>query len=412
MDERTRRIEELLERAVSLPEPGARGTVVELINALLGLYGDGLARILAVVRAEGGDELAVRLASDELVGSLLLLHDLHPLGVRDRVEEAVGRAARRLGVTAELAALADGAARVRVRAAGCGPSADAVRAAVEEAVRDAAPEIERVEIEKAGPGPALIPVESLRRRAADGGTRPVAVDGSQEPGGHAAAAVRAEARPAGAPGPDATGRPDPEIRCELCAEPLEAAHRHLFDRTARQPRCACRACAVLFADPAAGGGRYRLVPDRRWLLTGFALDDETWAALNIPVQMAFLRKVSGDGRVEVCYPSPAGVVEADCDQDVWDRLVRDNPVLAGLTEDVEALLVNRVRGAREHWLLPIDDCYSLVGLLRSGWRGFTGGSEVWRRLSTFFADLRAIAEPVPARGPAGHEHLLEKGVTS
>jgi len=36
----------------------------------------------------------------------------------------------------------------------------------------------------------------------------------------------------------------------------------------------------------------------------------------------------------------------------------------------------------------------------------------WRRLSTFFADLRAIAEPVPARGPAGHEHLLEKGGTS
>jgi hypothetical protein len=57
--------------------------------------------------------------------------------------------------------------------------------------------------------------------------------------------------------------------------------------------------------------------------------------------------------------------------------------------DVEALLVNRVRGARQHWLVPVDECYALVGVIRTHWRGFTGGREVWEELERFFAELDA-----------------------
>ena len=71
-----------------------------------------------------------------------------------------------------------------------------------------------------------------------------------------------------------------------------------------------------------------------------------------------------------------------------------NPVLAELEPDVEALLVNRARGAREHWLVPIDDCYALVGLIRTRWRGLSGGEEVWREIDAFFDGpaTRASAE--------------------
>jgi hypothetical protein len=60
--------------------------------------------------------------------------------------------------------------------------------------------------------------------------------------------------------------------------------------------------------------------------------------------------------------------------------------------DVEALLVNRARGARQHFLVGIDHCYRLVALIRTRWRGFTGGREVWEELGRFFDDLQANAK--------------------
>ncbi|HVH13778.1 MAG TPA: DUF5947 family protein, partial [Longimicrobium sp.] len=54
----------------------------------------------------------------------------------------------------------------------------------------------------------------------------------------------------------------------------------------------------------------------------------------------------------------------------------------------EALLVNRVRDAREHWLVPVDACYRLVAVMRRHWRGLGGGSEVWTAIDDFFRELR------------------------
>jgi hypothetical protein len=65
-----------------------------------------------------------------------------------------------------------------------------------------------------------------------------------------------------------------------------------------------------------------------------------------------------------------------------------------MERDVEALLVNRVRGAREHFLVPIDECYSLVGLIRMHWRGLSGGREVWEKIDRFFQDLRECSKTI------------------
>jgi hypothetical protein len=69
-------------------------------------------------------------------------------------------------------------------------------------------------------------------------------------------------------------------------------------------------------------------------------------------------------------------------------LVANNPFLAELEPDIEALLVNRVHGACEHYLAPIDRCYALVGLIRTKWRGLSGGDEAWKAIDGFFAGLR------------------------
>lgn len=195
------------------------------------------------------------------------------------------------------------------------------------------------------------------------------------------------------PLPEADRSADAPERCELCAEAVPDRHRHLLDLSARRLCCACRACSILF-DSAEGGGRYRLVPDRRWHLHNFALDDAAWESLRIPVQMAFFFHDSAAERVVAFYPSPAGAVESLLDLDTWERIEVDNPVLAHLERDVEALLVSRAPGAPAHFLVPIDDCYALVGLIRTGWQGLSGGPQVWTAIGQFFADLRARARPV------------------
>ncbi|MEU1724223.1 hypothetical protein [Nonomuraea sp. NPDC005692] len=130
LNARIGRIESLLERA----EPPA----VELAQALLDLYGEGLTRIMAAA----DDDLAARLAADDVVAHLLLLHDLHPIDVRTRVEDALR------GTGAEVIAVEGDLVRLRLADGDGDGSADAVR----RAVRDAAPEVEQVEIVRSASG--------------------------------------------------------------------------------------------------------------------------------------------------------------------------------------------------------------------------------------------------------------------
>ena len=94
------------------------------------------------------------------------------------------------------------------------------------------------------------------------------------------------------------------------------------------------------------------------------------------------------------YPSPAGATESLLDLEGWQALVDSNPILHRLAPDVEALLVNRVKDARQYYLVPIDACYQLVGLIRLAWRGLGGGTEVWEAIAGFFHDIQTKAQPV------------------
>jgi hypothetical protein len=182
-------------------------------------------------------------------------------------------------------------------------------------------------------------------------------------------------------------RAEAQEHCDLCSAPIPSDHRHLLDLDSRELMCCCVPCKLLFDRDAAGGRHYRLIPDRRLQLHDFELDEATWDALRIPVDMAFFFHNTGAGRVVAFYPSPMGATESLLELRSWEELERANPVLSELEPDVEALLVNRARGASSHWVVPIDDCYELVGLIRTRWRGLTGGKEVWEAIEAFFERL-------------------------
>jgi hypothetical protein len=186
----------------------------------------------------------------------------------------------------------------------------------------------------------------------------------------------------------------PVERCEMCSSELSADHEHLVEPAGRKLICACGACAILFE--AQAGTKYKRVPRRVLFLRDFQLSDGQWEGLMVPIEMAFFFKSTLQGKVIALYPSPAGPTESLLPLDSWTDIVEMNPVLHEMKSDVTALLVNRVGHARgaapaEYYLVPIDECYKLVGLIRTHWRGLSGGTEVWREIGGFFAALKRRA---------------------
>jgi hypothetical protein len=154
-------------------------------------------------------------------------------------------------------------------------------------------------------------------------------------------------------------------------------------------RCSCPACAVLFS----GGheNRFRRVEPRVERLTDFRLDDARWEELHLPINLAFFVRDGEAGRVQAYFPSPVGATESLLTLSAWEGLAADNPVLRALEADVEALLVNRLGTACDCYRVSIDVCFTLVGLIRTHWRGLSGGTFVWDAIGEFFAGLNERA---------------------
>jgi hypothetical protein len=111
------------------------------------------------------------------------------------------------------------------------------------------------------------------------------------------------------------------------------------------------------------------------------MSNAQWDALGIPINLAFFVNSTPHGRVVAYYPSPAGATESALDLEAWEDI--------GLAADVEALLVNR--SVPEYFVAPIDQCYRLVGLIRTQWKGLSGGTQVWVAIADFFNELRRRA---------------------
>jgi hypothetical protein len=205
-----------------------------------------------------------------------------------------------------------------------------------------------------------------------------------------------------------TRRDRPLERCELCSAGLPPSHSHLIELAQRKLLCACEACAILFSGQ---GVKFKRVPRRVRSFPGFNLSDAEWNGLMVPINMAFFFKNSLENRVIALYPSPAGATESLLALESWNEIVERNPILNEMQSDVEGLLVNRLgysRGysAPEYYLLPIDECYKLVGLIRMHWKGLSGGNEVWQELGEFFTGLKVRS--IEVRPPSSQEGIQTK----
>jgi hypothetical protein len=177
--------------------------------------------------------------------------------------------------------------------------------------------------------------------------------------------------------------------CELCAKPLGDFHQHLLQLDKHQVACACDACAILFSGSTRQ--RYKRIPRDVVRLDNFAMDNHEWDSLLIPINLAYFVHNSSAGRTTAQYPSPGGPMESSLDLEYWNEIVERNPVLKKFEPDVEALLVNRIGETPRYYRAPIDHCFRLVGIIRTHWRGLSGGSEVWQEIDKFFGELDRIS---------------------
>lgn len=171
-------------------------------------------------------------------------------------------------------------------------------------------------------------------------------------------------------------------RCDRCAAVLAASHPHWLDAKSRRMRCVCGSCGDANAP-------WKLVRRRVAALRELDGDTDAWDRLGSPVGLAFVA-LSGENREPFVYfPGPAGATAAAIDWLDWATLCARVPAVGGMHADIEALLVNRLDGARDHYIVSIDICYHLVGRLRQQGRGWAG--DVGREVEGFMTSLRREA---------------------
>jgi Fe-S cluster biogenesis protein NfuA len=147
------RVQQLSEQVDELPDPRARELASELVAAVIAMYGDGLERIVAAIDESGqaAAPIMARLTEDGAVSSLLLIHDLYPVDLQERVLEALDTVRPYMeshGGNVELVSLDDGVARLALRGScnGCSASRATLEQAIEQALAEHAPDLAGLEV--------------------------------------------------------------------------------------------------------------------------------------------------------------------------------------------------------------------------------------------------------------------------
>lgn len=166
---RISRIEALVEAIEKSADADAREKTREVVGTLLELHGAGLKRIFELLSTveNPGKTVLDRCLEDDLVRSLLLLHELHPENLEQRVREALARVRPYLqshGGDVELLEVSPAGVRLRMEGScqGCPSSAVTMRDTIERAVYEVAPDAAPIEVEGLSEAPAnLVSLESL-----------------------------------------------------------------------------------------------------------------------------------------------------------------------------------------------------------------------------------------------------------
>jgi Fe-S cluster biogenesis protein NfuA/nitrite reductase/ring-hydroxylating ferredoxin subunit len=155
------RVQELQAKLDTDGDPATRDLAEELVSAVVQMYGAGLERIVGSLLEAGeeGERLAAALAEDDLVAALLLIHDLHPVPLQERVRSALEQVRPYMeshGGDVQLLSLDAGVARISLRGScsDCAASAVTLELAIKQALEEAAPDLEGLEVEGVAPAPA------------------------------------------------------------------------------------------------------------------------------------------------------------------------------------------------------------------------------------------------------------------
>jgi len=152
------RIGEIVERLESSSDPSTRAMARELVEALMALHGTALERILelAANAGEAGETIIRKCGRDDLVSSVLVLYGLHPENLRSRVAYALEKSRSSLqtqSASAELVSISDDGTvtvRLEVKSTGCGSSLASIKARLEAALCNAAPDASSIVISETG----------------------------------------------------------------------------------------------------------------------------------------------------------------------------------------------------------------------------------------------------------------------
>jgi Fe-S cluster biogenesis protein NfuA/nitrite reductase/ring-hydroxylating ferredoxin subunit len=178
------RVQELQGQLDLVGDRSTRELSQELVSAVVQMYGAGLERILGALFAAGkeGERIAVGLTDDQLVATLLLIHDLHPVPLDERVQGALDSVRPYMeshGGNVELLSLEHGIARIRLQGScsDCSASSVTLELAIKQALEEAAPDLEGLEVEgvtsQTAGGPGLPMVTGTASANATGMELPV-----------------------------------------------------------------------------------------------------------------------------------------------------------------------------------------------------------------------------------------------
>jgi len=151
---RLQHLDTLLREAEQTADPAARAQLQQIVQAILDLHGSGLQRMLEHVEdvKEGGDSIIANCLRDPVVAGMLLLHGLHPLTMKERIDQAlqdVRPYLRSHGGNVEVVELRDGVVRLRLEGSchHCSSSTVTMQQTIEEAIYGQAPEVVAVEVD-------------------------------------------------------------------------------------------------------------------------------------------------------------------------------------------------------------------------------------------------------------------------
>jgi len=151
---RIQQIGDLVQELDTIADPELRARTKNLVQLILDLHAAGIERTLEVIATneDVGQRMIDDLGRDPLVSSLLVLYGLHPLDIDARIARAVEKLVpkiRKNGGELELESSQNGFVKLRVRvtAHGCGSPAKTLKSMIEDAIYEAAPDINGLQIE-------------------------------------------------------------------------------------------------------------------------------------------------------------------------------------------------------------------------------------------------------------------------